>query len=354
MVDAFHPNMLRFLNQLHRSTYVVGLEQLTRRNGMPTPRTLYRWHRRFGERLIYYPAVAYSALGLVHWHLLIDNPRGSWDAWPYAIRADWVVQRPGQRDLYLHCLVPRVHEDALRELLDNLVERGYASKTTIITSEDGAQHLRGMLHTNQPQRSDDATVVWRDATAGVHDLIERYPLVIPVTFEMVERRRSIPALWNIIYERLGEQVWEYLPPRINRMPHNGKLYVREALRLLSDAFLIREHVIRYQPLQEISIELIAITIGGPDDALHLLGNEPPLVDIFPSQETCLVRVACTLSFLTRFFSAGTANIVTHFFVDRTMNDREPVEVRFRYEELFDPDTTQWLFPRDQIIARLSR
>ena len=33
-------------------------------------------------------------------------------------------------------------------------------------------------------------------------------------FEMVERRRSIPALWDIIYERLGEGVWEYLPPRI--------------------------------------------------------------------------------------------------------------------------------------------
>lgn len=355
MVAALHPNVLRFLNQLHRSTFVVGLDELTRRNGMPTPRTLYRWHRKFGDQLIYYPAVAYSAFGLTHWHLFIEEPHGSWDEWPYAIRADWVVRRPGQRVLYLHCLIPRIHDDAIRQLLDDLVSLGYARDTTIYTSDDGSQYLRGILQTNHEQRARDDVVVWRDSNTGVHDLIERYPLVIPVTFEMVERRRSIPLLWSIIFERLGEHVWEYLPPRINHLPRNGKLYVREALRLLSDAFLVREHVIRFQPLEEISIDVIALTIGGPDDALHLVGNEPPLVDIFPTQhETCVTRVTGTLSFLTRFFSAGTANIINCFFVDRTMNDREPVVVRFRYEDLFDPATTEWGFPRDQIMARLSR
>src|SRR5690348_14197551 len=73
MVAAFHQNMLRFLNQLHRSTYIVGLDALTRANGMPRPRTLYRWHHTLGDRLIYYPAVAYSAFGLVHWHLIIEE-----------------------------------------------------------------------------------------------------------------------------------------------------------------------------------------------------------------------------------------------------------------------------------------
>lgn len=355
MVAALHPNILRFLNQLHRSTYVVGLEELTRRNGMVRPRTLYRWHRKFGDRLIYYPAITYSALGLAHWHLIVEEPRGSWNEWPYTIRADWVVRRPGQRLLYLHCLVPRVHDDAIRELLDDLVNMGYAKHTMILTSDDGAQYLRGMLQNTTEAQRTDSPVVWRDASTGLHDLIERYPLVIPVTFEMVERRRSIPLLWDIILDRLGEQVWEYLPPRLNHLPHNGKIYVREALRLLSDAFLVREHVIRFQPLEEISIDLIALTIGGPDDALHLVGNEPPLVDIFPTQhETCVVRVTGTLPFLTRFFSASTANIVNCFFVDRTLNEQEPLSVRFRYEDLFDPNTTEWLFPRETIIARLSR
>ncbi|HSQ05806.1 MAG TPA: hypothetical protein VLN59_17330, partial [Burkholderiales bacterium] len=334
--------------------YIVGLDALTRANGMPTPRTLYRWHRKFGERLIYYPAVAYSSFGLVHWHLIIEEPRGRWDEWPYSIRADWIVRRPGQRHLYLHCLIPRIHEDVVRELLDDLVSLGFAKNTTILTSEDGAQYLCGMLHTKTTSSAESA-VVWRDALSGIHDLIERYPLVLPVTFEMTEQRRSIPRLWDVIYDRLGERVWEYLPPRITRMPHNGKIYVREALRLLCDAFLVRQHMIRFQPLEEISIDLIAVTAGGPEDALNLVGNEPPLVEIFPSvHETCIVRVSSTLSFLTKFFSAGTMNIMTCFFVDRTMNEREPVSVRFRYEELFDPATAEWVFPRDSIMARLSR
>jgi hypothetical protein len=352
MVAALHPNVLRFLNQLHRSRYVVGLAELTQHNGMPTPRTLYRWHRSFGDRLIYYPAVAYSAFGLMHWHLFIEEPRGAWEEWPYAIRADWVVRRPGQRCLYLHCLIPRVQDDMIRELLDDIVEMGFAKGVTIYTSGDGSQYLRGML-AHGPDAGRDDAVAWRDAS--VHDVVERYPLVIPVTFEMTEQRRSMPLLWNVIRERLGEQVWEYLPPRIHRLGRNGKVYVRQALRVLNDAFLIREHVIRFQPLEEISVELIALTIGGPDDALNLVGNEPPLVDVFPTEhETTVIRVCATLPFLTRFFSAGTANIINCFFVDHTMNEREPLSVRFRYEDLFDPNTSQWIFAREMIIARLSR
>jgi hypothetical protein len=37
-----------------------------------------------------------------------------------------------------------------------------------------------------------------------------------------------------------------------------------------------------------------------------------------------------------------------------MNEREPLDVRFRYEELFDPETSEWIFHRDHIMARLSR
>jgi len=354
MVEALDPNVMRFLAQVHRTNRIEGIEELVRRAGMPKRTTLYRWHRKFGDRLIYYPAIAYSAFGLVHWHLIIEDPRGSWDEWPYAIRADWVVRRPGQRLLYLHCLVPRIHEDAVRDLLDDFVRSGYAKNITIINSEDGAQYLRGKLQTGSAEQ-EDSVVVWRDAATGVHDVIERYPLVIPVTFEMIEVRRSIPRLWDIVHDRLGDRVWDYLPPRIPRMAHNGKVYVCEALRLLTDAFLVRQHIIRFQLLEATSIDLIAITVGGPEDALHLVGNENPLVDVFPSEhETCVVRVTSTLSFLTRLFSAGTANILNCFFIDRMLNTREPVSVRFRYETLFDPETTEWIFPRDDIIARLSR
>jgi len=353
MVAAFDPNVVRFLNQIHRSNLIIGTEELVRRKGMPKRTTLYEWHQKFGDRLIYYPAITYSSLGLVHHHLVVEEPHGAWEEWPYAIRADWVVRRPGQRSLYLHCLVPRIHEELVRSLLDDLVRQGYAKNITIIPSEDGVQYLRGRLH--QAGDAEESSIVWRNALTGIHDVIERYPLVIPVTFEMTERRRSIPALWQTIYERLGERVWEYLPPRITRLPHNGKVYVCEALRLLMDAFLVRQHIIRYQLLQDTTIDLIAVTVGGPDDALHLVGNETPIVDIFPTtQETCVMRVSSTLSFITRFFSAGTANILTCFFVDRIMNTREPISVRFQYETLFDPDTTEWIFPRDDIIARLSR
>src|SRR5215467_7043299 len=115
MVVAFQSNVLRFVQELHRCE--------------------------LGDALTYYPSVAYEALGLVHIHLFIEDPRARWEALPYAVRASWLVRGPaGVRVLYLHCLVPRAHVEQLSQLLKEL-RAPHGDRITSITSSDGWQLL---------------------------------------------------------------------------------------------------------------------------------------------------------------------------------------------------------------------
>lgn len=49
-----------------------------------------------------------------------------------------------------------------------------------------------------------------------------------------------------------------------------------------------------------------------------------------------------------------SRITAWYFVDRPRTDRMTVRPRFAYEILFDPVTTEWRFPREEIIRRVSR
>lgn len=347
MVLAFHPNLLRFVHELHRCDRAVGIEELLRgRSDLPNVRSVYRWHEELGDDLTYFPAVTYEALGLRQLHLVIDDPRADWERLPYAVRASWLTRFPGMRVLYLHCLVPASHLASFMELLDECTRHHDGDRVTSITTGDGWQVLHG---------DTAAPVVIGASAVAAWEVVERYPLLIPVICEGIEVRRSLPELWSMIAARLGARVWDFLPRGTRRMPHNGKAYVRDALRLLNDAFLFRQHVVRYAAYDAITMEVVLRVRAGPEEMVRLASSDAPILEVFPSEEECLVRLHGTLACLTHLFTSfATLNVTEWWFVDRIATTRAPVRVRFAYELLFDPATATWLFPRDEIIRRLSR
>lgn len=312
-----------FLRHVHEAPRASSIEELTKEAGLST-RSLYRWHRALGEQLRYFPTVDFAALGLVNVHLFLRNPRQQWEGLPYAIRGEWLLHAPGERTLYLHCLVPRVHEHDFDVLLDDLRELGLADRIEAVRSDDGWQHLgdAGMPHH-----------VCRDAW----DVVSRYPLIIPIIFEMLERRRSMPAVWLAVRERLGARVWEYLPRGARRLPHNGKRYVRDVLALLNDTFLFRQHVIRL-PDDERSIPVLLRTSAAPQP------SDYP-TETYRAGDEWLVRTRLSV---TGFKAMLRSSVRACLFCD------EPVAARFCYELLLDVRSMEWVFPREEIITRLSR
>jgi len=346
MVVAFQPNVLRFVHALHRSERTDGIDAFLReRPSLASARSVCRWHRELGEALIYYPSVAYGALGLTHVHLIIEDPRTRWEELPYAVRASWLVASPaGTRVLYLHCLVPKTQVEQLAQVLEEC-RSPHGDRITNITTSDGWQLLDHDQHRE---------IIWSSAGAA-WDTVEHYPLLIPVICESIEVRRSIPELWAAISARAGDRVWDYLPRGVRRLPHNGKQYIAHALALLNDALLFRQHVIRYAAYDTISTEVVLRVHAGPEELARLCSADAPVIEIFPAEHECLVRIHGTPSCLTHLFTSfATFDVTAWWFVDRVAAERSPVSVRFAYELVFDPATTEWLFPRDEIKRRLSR
>jgi hypothetical protein len=285
---------------------------------MPDARTVYRWHETLGADLIYFPNIALQSLGFVHVHVFSDVPVEC----DYAVRSLWVVRSPGSRSWYVHCVVPA---GLATDLRTKLAKPGI----TMITTGDAWQVL-GANDTPRP------------CPADAHDLLERYPLLIPAIFEGIESRQSYPALWDAIYDRLGSRVWEYLPRFSRRLPHNGKRYVSEAFRILTDAHLIRQHVIRYAPWQDTGIELFLMVRAGTDEVARAF-PEAVAIEIYPTTEGSLAHVYAPLSCLNRIFTATlTLPITNVWYVDRLMNDEQPLRSRVAYERLFDPTTGTWV------------
>jgi hypothetical protein len=346
MVVEFQPNVLRFVHELHRCERTDGIDTFLRaRPSLASSRSVCRWHRELGDALTYYPSVAYEALGLTHVHLIIEDPRTRWEQLPYAVRASWLVASPaGTRVLYLHCLVPSAHTEHLAQLLMD-TRAPHGDRITSITTTDGWQLL---------DQEEQREVTW-SSPAAAWDAVERYPLLIPVICESIEVRRSIPELWSGINARVGDRVSEYLPRGARRLPHNGKQHVSHALRLLNESFLFRQHVIRYAAYDTIATEVVLRVRAGPDELARLCSPDAPVIEIFPAATESIVRIHGTPSCLAHLFTSfATFDVTAWWFVDRIAAQRSPVSVRFAYELLFDPATTEWLFPRDEIKRRLSR
>jgi hypothetical protein len=338
-------HLLQFLSILYDSPRAMGIEEFARTNKRFTARSLYRWQAELSNDLLFYPSIAFRSLGLSTMHLFIDDPAPLWREFPYAIRGEWVVSGPGQRTLYLHCLVPCVHEVQLASVL-RAAEGVTAAKITSIASGDGWQVLRD-FGSNPLGRAPPIT---RDQ--HVWDIVERLPLLIAVIFESVEQGQSLPMIWEAIYHRLGKRTWDYLPRFARRLPTNGKGYVKECFALLNHTGLFRQNIIRYQPLNAIGTPMFLRVEGSELSAIiNAFAAHAPSIDVFPTtNDAALLRVVSTHTLTQHVFSsvANLPRISTWHFVDALRNEREPLRPRFAYELLFDPATTEWVFPADAL------
>lgn len=314
----------RLLRVLHRSPTALGIEELTRLHAeLPRARTVYRWHRALGERLTYYPSIAYQSIGLIHLHLIIRTPSHDWQTWPYAIRALWIVSGPGQPALYLHCLVPQEHLAQVAAVV-----RARESHVVSVVTSDGQQFV--------PELGD--TSVSRGPPSA-KDLLQRYPLVVPVIGEHLERRVSQQELWEAIYRKLGDRVWQYLPKRARRLPHNGKQYVRHVLNLLNEHGIFTQYLIRFEPLAPACLDLLLVLRGGNPGALAA-----SVVEHYPGEPAIALCSNTTATLKLLFTAQPLVTVAEHFVVDHLRNQREPLRVRFAYERLFDPATGAWVLP----------
>jgi len=337
-------HLLQFLGILYDSPRAMGIEEFARTNRSFTARSLYRWQAELSDDLLFYPSVAFRSLGLSTIHLFIDDPSPVWQEFPYAIRGEWVVSRPGQRTLYLQCLVPCVHELQLAGVLRD-AEGVTAAKITSIESGDGWQVLRDFG--SNPMRR--APPLSRDQ--HVWDIVERLPLLIAVIFESVEHSQSLPAIWESIYHRLGKRVWEYLPRFARRLPTNGKTYVKECFALLNHTGLFRQNIIRYRPLNAVGTPMFLQVEGELSAIINAFAAHAPSIDVFPiTNDVALLRVVSTQALTQHVFSTveNLPRISTWHFVDTPRSEREPVRPRFAYELLFDPATTEWVFPAETL------
>lgn len=325
MVGTIPKKLPAFLQRVHQINRASGLEELAHAAGV-TPRSTQRWHQAFKD-LVYFPNTEYEAFGLVHLHIFLVRPRGAWEDWAYGIHADWVVRQPGEPVLYLHSLVPCEHEAAVRLLLEELHADGWADAIEIVTTRDPWQCF-------EQQR---ATFAYRRSSHNAWDVIERFPLVLPVVFEMTEQRRTIPEVWNALWDRLGDGVWNFLPDGIDRLPHNGKCYVREALHLLNESFLVRQHIIRFPSQYQQTIDVLAVIKASLPEVLHFVGSDAPSQEILPiAEDLHLLRITSTVPLLRRVLSAE-SSVRDCWLVD---HQRPRLPVRFAYELLFSPATTE--------------
>jgi len=338
-------HLLQFLSTLYDAPQAMGLEEFARTNKQFIARSLYRWQAERKDDLLFYPSVAFRSLGLCTMHLFIDDPSPAWKEFPYAIRAEWVIARPGQHTLYLHCLVPCVHEPQLSSVLRD-AQGMTATKITSITSRDGWQvlHDLGSLPTTRALGAQQEHQVW--------DIVERLPLLIAVIFETVEQGQSLPGIWEAIYQRLGKRTWEYLPRFARRLPTNGKAYVKECFALLNHTGLFRQNIIRYRPLTGAGTPMFLHVEGSELGAIiNAFAAHAPSIDVFPiTNDVALLRVVSTQALTQHVFStaANLPRIKDWHFVDALRNEREPVRPRFAYELLFDPTTTEWVFPSEML------
>jgi hypothetical protein len=326
MVRPLHPQLLAYLVDLQRAAPVTEGHSV----GRPHERTVRRWYRDLGERLIAFPTFALDRLGLMHLHVFLKNAPDEWLRFPYAVEHAWMTNDFAGRVLYLHCVVPTVHQTPVQELLRELAGSG----VEILSTGDGDQDLPllGGGTTRTPVLS--ATSV----------LLQEVPLVVPVIFEGWNQRASMPRLWAAVHDRLGGRVRDYVRCRVRRT--NGKMHVKHAYEQLTSTGLFRQQVIRYAAFLEDAVEILVVL---PDaQSLDVLRPHSRSIEQYEG-EHLVVRLVGTNGLFNALLSLppGSARL---YFVHRQPTNT--ARVRFCYEFLFDPKPGAWVFCRERVLTHL--
>lgn len=338
-----------YLAALHAAPEFVGVREFHRRfaRHLGHERTLARWRRSFRLTLRAFPSFTVETLGLSHLHLVVTNPDPRWERFPYAVELLWGTPDLTVRALYLHCLVPSQHLQAVLELVEDLRAQGWCSRVAAFPSLSGWQHLQGCDHQSMAAEA-------RPFTEAV--LLARHPLIVPVVVESWNRDATLPGLWDVIRRRLGPDVRHYLP-RQRLLAVNGKRHVGAVCRALSTGGLFRQHIIRDTRASPHELEVLIVGAAQADCILELLAGLRPLasvVETYWTGDRCiLARIAGPASVLDLLLELvpGSAAAPVVLMIDRKLSSRSAAS-RFCYEFLFDPKAGAWVFPRDRIMEHL--
>jgi hypothetical protein len=333
-VTVDEPPVVQFLTTVHQSRTCLGLEALHRahREELPHLRTVYRWHRRYGKQLSYFPTFSLEQLGgLIHLHLFITRPDPRWYQFPYAVESMWLTQNLVDPVLYLHCFVPFAHRANVEAFL-KAVELPH-SGLRVIWSSSGWQRLQlgdyESLSQGFPLHS------WPIAHSGI--VARSYALAIPMLGEAWNRRMSLAEVWRRIHARLGTGVKEYLP-RQRFCPVNGKRHIKNTYRALLTDGVFRQYLIRYEDECAVLVVAPAYRRTVPSDVAQVTRT----AELFPTSDGGgLWRLQGTYDLLR--FRASLEGCAV-YVVER----QEPPAVRFCYEWLFRPVTSQWRFSARRI------
>jgi len=292
---------------------------------LPHERTLSRWYRELGDRLVIFPTFALAPLGLGDVHVFLATADESWLRFPYAVDHAWVTQDFTCRVLYLHCIVPLAHQDVVVQFL-----RDFVADATVVRTSEGVQDLP-VLGTSTPMLL---------AAPSHSDVLHECPLVIPVIFEGWNRRTSLPQLWKSVDTRLGSQLREYAPRR-HRQPISP---VTAAYATLTEAGLFRQHTIHYAALSDDAVEVLAVLTNVA--LLEPLRSYARTIEEYVGTSV-VVRLVGTSRLMEALLAlpAGTARL---YFVHK----HDQHHVRFCYEMLFVPKTGTWVFSREHLKQHL--
>lgn len=331
------------LTALQDATACEGFEALACRNHRRNRRTLYRWRQSFGRELQVVPSFTLQRLGLVHLHLVITNPKPEWLRFPYAVEHAWLTPDLVTNQLYLHCLVPRVHKALVRGLLKEC--RSWCTNITMSWSGDGWQEIPGITAESVP-------VVPPLADEAV---LREELLVVPVLFE-AWGAESMNGIWDRIRERVGDRLRRYVP-RGRIYATNGKLHVRQAYERLSAQGLFRQYLVRYRGWFSEAFEVVVFLRHGGEWLAEFAEAVRPAamaIETYPADDgSAVIRISGSEDVMRTLL--GLQDELQRYGARIFLrNPRRPndVTVRFCYEMLFDPKTGTWVFPHDTIIAHM--
>lgn len=326
MVSAFHHGIRTLLQTIGAQQRATGLEEFARAQPQGT-RTIYRWHQELSKDFTYYPHLSFAALGLTHLHLFINHEHDAWRDFPYAIEGRWIARQPGERTLYLHCLIPERHRARVQQRIAGIEH---------CWSTDGWQTLADLHHAldeeGRPQPHENTTSVPPPA-APPTSIVAQHPLAVPVIFEMLGERRSMERIWRSIYDRLGPKAWSYLTRRTRRWPHNGKAYINTTLGLLNEHGIVRQHLVRYHALAAHTVEIFVRT-AAPHEILERIRPITPVIEEYPTTGGALLRLTGDHRLIKEL--CATDRPCAWWFA----TGEEPV--RFAYDQLFDPVARDWV------------
>lgn len=86
----------------------------------------------------------------------------------------------------------------------------------------------------------------------LHPLIQEHPLLVPIMSEIFGEHLSSYKLWDNMKQKLGEQIWDYMPPKLRRRKKEGAAikYVQHLISLIHSNFdeFIQQVRVSYTPI----------------------------------------------------------------------------------------------------------